>query len=86
MAHLPAHFVTRDSLKPCGTRLTALPTPRRPLQVSVAIVGLALSHVLQLTGMLQWWVRQTTEVENNMTSVERLVEYSQLPQEPPRWV
>lgn len=52
----------------------------------MAIVGLALSHVLGLTGMLQWWVRQTTEVENAMTSVERLLEYTALPQEPPRCV
>jgi hypothetical protein len=25
------------------------------------------------------------EVENNMTSVERMVEYMNLPSEPPRW-
>lgn len=54
-------------------------------QVSAAVLALALTHVLQLTGMLQWWVRQTAEVENTMTSVERLLEYTRLPQEPPRW-
>lgn len=48
------------------------------------MLALALTHVLQLTGMLQWWTRQTVEVENNMTSVERMVEYMRLPQEPPR--
>ncbi|KAF6260228.1 P-loop containing nucleoside triphosphate hydrolase protein [Scenedesmus sp. NREL 46B-D3] len=53
-------------------------------EVKAAILGLALTHVLQLTGTLQWWTRQTVEVENNMTCVERMVEYTQLPQEPPR--
>jgi ATP-binding cassette subfamily C (CFTR/MRP) protein 4 len=53
-------------------------------QVQAAILGLSLTHVLQLTGTLQWWTRQTVEVENNMTCVERMVEYTQLPQEPPR--
>jgi hypothetical protein len=55
-------------------------------QISAAVLALALTHVLQLTGMLQWWTRQTVEVENNMTSVERMVEYIKLPQEPPRYV
>jgi ABC-type multidrug transport system fused ATPase/permease subunit len=110
-------------------------------RVSVSLLGLALSYTLQLPGLLQWTVRQSTEVrrrarwwlglvvrgthqsappralprrsaqtsqrlprpahtpcphtlpsrpthhhtlqvENNMTSVERLLEYTQLPQEP----
>ncbi len=54
------------------------------VQVSAAIVGLALSHVLQLTGTLQWCVRQSAEVENTMTSVERMLQYTTLDQEPPR--
>ena len=53
--------------------------------MSAAVLALALTHVLQLTGMLQWWVRQTAEVENTMTSVERLLEYTELEQEAPRW-
>lgn len=53
-------------------------------RISAAVLALALTHVLQLTGMLQWWVRQTAEVENSMTSVERMLEYAELPQEPPR--
>jgi len=54
-------------------------------------VGLAISNCIMLTGMLQWGVRQSAEVENLMTSVERVMEYSQLdkedqtlkPQKPP---
>ncbi|GBF93736.1 hypothetical protein Rsub_06068 [Raphidocelis subcapitata] len=53
-------------------------------RLSAAILALALTHVIQLNGMLQWWVRQTAEVENSMTSVERMLEYTELPQEPPR--
>ena len=44
-------------------------------------VGLAISNCILLTGMLQWGVRQSAEVENLMTSVERVMEYTKLPQE-----
>lgn len=68
----------------CSQLNTTAPVTVCCAQVQAAILGLALTHVLQLTGMLQWWTRQTVEVENNMTCVERMVEYTQLPQEPPR--
>eukprot|EP00798_Chlamydomonas_sp_ICE-L_P022324 gene22324-29400_t len=51
--------------------------------VSVALLGLALAYVLQLTGLMQWMVRQSAEVENNMTALERLLDYTRLEQEPP---
>lgn len=41
-------------------------------------VGLSLAYALQLTVSFQWCVRQSAEVENQMTSVERLTEYSSL--------
>merc|ERR1712032_435777 len=41
-------------------------------------VGLAISSCIMLTGMLQWGVRQSAGVENLMTSVERVMEYSKL--------
>ena len=44
-------------------------------------VGLAISNCILLTGMLQWGVRQSAEVENLMTAVERVLEYTKLPQE-----
>ncbi|XP_053732526.1 ATP-binding cassette sub-family C member 4-like isoform X2 [Synchiropus splendidus] len=46
-------------------------------------VGLALSYALTLTGMFQWSVRQSAEIENMMTSVERVLEYADLEREPP---
>ena len=44
-------------------------------------VGLAISSCIALTGVLQWAVRQSAEVETLMTSVERVLEYSRLEQE-----
>ncbi|CAG2117983.1 unnamed protein product, partial [Medioppia subpectinata] len=43
--------------------------------------GLALSSALMLTGVTAWGVRQSAEMESQMTSVERIIEYSRLPQE-----
>lgn len=36
-----------------------------------------------MIGMCQWGMRQTAEVENQMTCVERVLEYANLPSEPP---
>ncbi|KAI8926103.1 hypothetical protein BC831DRAFT_511949 [Entophlyctis helioformis] len=52
-----------------------------PLGLSSATVGLLLSYVLQLVGLLQWAVRQSAEVENLMVSTERMLEYTKLPTE-----
>ena len=49
--------------------------------ISAADAGFALSYVLQLTALFQWSVRQSAEVETMMTSVERIVEYGELPAE-----
>lgn len=42
-----------------------------------------MTQSLYLAGLLQWMTRQTAEFEVNMTSVERLLRYCKLPQEPP---
>ncbi|KAJ8030792.1 hypothetical protein HOLleu_27302 [Holothuria leucospilota] len=41
-------------------------------------VGLSLTYALGLVGSFQWGVRQSTEIENLMTSTERVIEYSKL--------
>uniref|UniRef100_A0AAR2LSI3 ABC-type glutathione-S-conjugate transporter n=1 Tax=Pygocentrus nattereri TaxID=42514 RepID=A0AAR2LSI3_PYGNA len=51
--------------------------------LSPGIVGLAMSHSLQVTGILSWIVRAWTDVENNIVSVERVKEYADTPKEAP---
>ena len=46
------------------------------------MVGLSLSYAMQVTQSLGMLIRQTSMIENNMVSVERIMEYqSGLPQE-----
>uniref|UniRef100_A0A667ZRG2 Cystic fibrosis transmembrane conductance regulator n=1 Tax=Myripristis murdjan TaxID=586833 RepID=A0A667ZRG2_9TELE len=52
-------------------------------ELDAGAVGLALSYAITLMGMFQWGVRQSAEVENMMTSVERVVEYTELESEAP---
>ncbi|XP_031635556.1 multidrug resistance-associated protein 4-like [Contarinia nasturtii] len=46
-------------------------------------VGLAILSSINLIGTCQWGMRQNAELENQMTSVERIAEYAELPPEPP---
>uniref|UniRef100_A0A669CI97 ATP binding cassette subfamily C member 12 n=1 Tax=Oreochromis niloticus TaxID=8128 RepID=A0A669CI97_ORENI len=43
--------------------------------IAPSLKGLAISYTIQLTGMLQYVVRESTEVEARFNSVERLQEY-----------
>ncbi|KAI4254372.1 MAG: hypothetical protein LQ352_003132 [Teloschistes flavicans] len=54
--------------------------------LSAGMVGLAMSYALQITQSLNWIVRQTVEVETNIVSVERVLEYARLPSEAPERV
>ncbi|XP_050307150.1 ATP-binding cassette sub-family C member 4-like [Anthonomus grandis grandis] len=48
-----------------------------------SLVGLALSQSLILTGMVQYGMRQTAEVINQLTSVDRVMQYTKLETEGP---
>ncbi|XP_036361692.1 multidrug resistance-associated protein 4 isoform X2 [Octopus sinensis] len=50
-------------------------------RLDAGTVGLSVSYSFVLTGMFQWFIRQTVEVENNIVAVERVIEYSKLPTE-----
>ncbi|KPU73242.1 uncharacterized protein Dana_GF26917 [Drosophila ananassae] len=43
-----------------------------------SLVGLAITQAMILIGYVQWGLRQSAEVENTMTAVERVVEYDDL--------
>ena len=45
--------------------------------------GLVITSSIALLGQFQWGIRQSAEVENQMTSVERVVEYGKLSSEAP---
>jgi ATP-binding cassette, subfamily C (CFTR/MRP), member 4 len=52
--------------------------------IDPAVLGLAITMLLQLAGTnFPWMIRQSAEIVNQMVSVERLLEYSEAPQEPP---
>ncbi|CAG2101388.1 unnamed protein product [Medioppia subpectinata] len=52
-----------------------------PEKLGAGETGLALTSALTLMGLTAWGVRLSAEVESQMTSVERIIEYSKLPQE-----
>lgn len=49
--------------------------------ISPGLAGVSLSYSLTLTSTLNWLTRMMTDLENNMVSVERIKQYSSLPQE-----
>ncbi|EPZ35647.1 ABC transporter domain-containing protein [Rozella allomycis CSF55] len=44
-------------------------------------IGLGLAYMMELINLIQWTVRQISEVENLMTSVERTITYTELESE-----
>ncbi|PWA01371.1 hypothetical protein BB558_002530 [Smittium angustum] len=54
--------------------------------ISASRVGLAISYSLTITQSLSMGIRQTAELENNIVSVERNKEYSELPTEAPEHI
>jgi ATP-binding cassette, subfamily C (CFTR/MRP), member 1 len=51
--------------------------------VDAGLVGMVLSYCLSVSGALNWLVRSASEVEQNIVSVERLIQYAGLQPEAP---
>ncbi|KAM9424656.1 LOW QUALITY PROTEIN: ATP-binding cassette sub-family C member 3 [Pholidichthys leucotaenia] len=51
--------------------------------LNAGIVGLSVSYALQVTMSLNWMVRMTSDLENNIVAVERVKEYSETKTEAP---
>lgn len=50
--------------------------------IDVGLIGYAIVYTMTLSGLMQWTVRQSAEVETQMTSIERISTYSNMPSEP----
>nr|XP_056718351.1 ATP-binding cassette sub-family C member 12-like [Euleptes europaea] len=64
-----------DILMTIVTLMVALFVVLSPSSISTAAKGLALSYIIQLSGLLQICVRMGTETEAKFTSVEQIMEY-----------
>lgn len=71
------NFYVRSKITNCPCNL------RHCSDIPSGNVGLAILSSINLIGFCQWGIRQTAEVENQMISVERVMEYAELPPEPP---
>ncbi|XP_062818074.1 ATP-binding cassette sub-family C member 12 isoform X2 [Anolis carolinensis] len=67
--------VRTDILMNAMTLIVALFVVLSPPSISAAEKGLALSYIIQLSGLLQVCVRTGTETEAKFTSVEQITEY-----------
>ncbi|RZB40999.1 ABC tran and/or MMR HSR1 domain containing protein [Asbolus verrucosus] len=45
-------------------------------------VGLAITQAIGLSGLFQWGMKQSAEMENQMTAVERILEFTRVEHEP----
>ncbi|XP_020609632.1 multidrug resistance-associated protein 4-like isoform X3 [Orbicella faveolata] len=59
------------------------PAIKGTVDLSAGVVGLTLSYCIMLTGVFQPFIEESAELENLMTSVERIVEYMNLDSEAP---
>jgi len=50
-------------------------------EINPSLAALSITYCISLTGLFQWSIRQSAEVENLLTSAERIFEYGQLKSE-----
>ncbi|XP_077987994.1 ATP-binding cassette sub-family C member 4-like isoform X1 [Glandiceps talaboti] len=72
-----------DFLCACFTTAVAFSCVLAEDRINGGLVGLSLTYSLTLMGLVQWWTLRSAEVENQMTSVERVLSYSNIPPEAP---
>lgn len=83
-----AHFLSTTANRWLGLRLefvgtcvvfgSALFAVVSRSSLAAGLVGLSITYALQLTSNLNWMVRMSTDVENELVAVERCVQYTQL--------
>lgn len=74
------HFL--DMIAVAFALIISLLCVTRQFHISPSAVGVLLTYVLQLPGLLNTVLRALTQTENDMNSAERLVTYAtELPQE-----
>ncbi|KAF9914815.1 hypothetical protein BX616_007504, partial [Lobosporangium transversale] len=66
-----------------GSAFLSVVSLSRNISVEPGLVGLSLTYAMSITQTLNWMVRQYTEIESNIVSVERLQEYIELKPEAP---
>eukprot|EP01116_Phalansterium_solitarium_P010898 TRINITY_DN263_c0_g2_i2.p1 TRINITY_DN263_c0_g2~~TRINITY_DN263_c0_g2_i2.p1 ORF type:complete len:1470 (+),score=645.31 TRINITY_DN263_c0_g2_i2:96-4505(+) len=89
--NLSAFYVMQTANRWLGLRLEFLGTVvvsvagcflvTQAANINPGFAGLALAYAQQLTGILNWLVRQYTDTETQMVSVERVLQYAELPTE-----
>lgn len=72
------YFVVAKSVQNCINY-----SPCKVLGANSGQVGLAIMSSINLIEICEYGIRESTELENQMTSVERVVEYAKVESEPP---
>ena len=76
--------VRLDLLGVCLVLLVGIIVVANRATLSASQGGLALSYIVTVQSVFGYMIRQSSEIENNMNAIERLLYYSnQVPQEPP---
>eukprot|EP00210_Caulerpa_lentillifera_P002714 g2594.t1 len=87
-AHWPLMSINRwlsvrlDSMSAFIVFITAIAVTAF-MRTDAGLAGLALTSALNLTGLINWLIRQVTQLEVSMNAIERITEYKKHPTEKP---